>query len=182
MLKKLQADFAKDLIHKSNSGAYLNSEFFRSDALIQVYHHQYFLSLTTALAKTYSCVQRLVGEDFFKFLAREFIQKYHLKSPSIIDYGSEFADFLQTNPSCQKLKFLPEIAEFEWLYKLCYFSADGVFLMNSKYPVIKIWQLDETSAQLDLSSGGDYLKIAKKNAKVIVEKLTKREYENEKNN
>jgi hypothetical protein len=31
--------------------------------------------------------------------------------------------------------------------------------MVSVYPVIKIWQLNENSEQLDLASGGDYLKI-----------------------
>jgi hypothetical protein len=41
--------------------------------------------------------------------------------------------------------------------------------MASVYPVIKIWQLNENSEQLDLASGGDYLKIYRQGAQVLVQ-------------
>lgn len=50
--------------------------------------------------------------------------------------------------------------------------------MHSPYPIIKIWQLDEHSEALDLSSGGDYLSIYKQGAEVVVERMTQQDYQN----
>ncbi|SMN16145.1 hypothetical protein CRYPA_26 [uncultured Candidatus Thioglobus sp.] len=91
----------------------------------------------------------------------------------MIDYGHEFADFIENNQQCSSLPYLTDVAKFELFYERCYFSLNKVFFMHSNNPIITIWRLDENSKPLDFSQGGDYLKISKKGAKVIVEKLTK---------
>lgn len=178
MLKQLQQDFYQDTLNLSVANNYLNSVDFNSEDLIKIYHHQYFIVLTQALSRSYSCVKRLVGDDFFAMIARQFIKSHPSKSPNIIDYGDEFADFIANNPHCKTLPYLPDVAKFENLYEKCYYlSPKQVFFLYSKYPIIKIWQLNKNSDTLDFSNGGDYLKIYKQNHQMKVEKITQQQYE-----
>ncbi|MDC9714933.1 MAG: DNA-binding domain-containing protein [Gammaproteobacteria bacterium] len=182
MLKQLQEAFYQDILTPSEAKNYQDNGNFTGIDLIQIYHHQYFMSLTEGLAKTYSCVKRLVGENFFKSLATDFIKTQPSKTPNIIDYGEAFSIFIAQHPHCQDMPYLIDMAKFERLYERCYFSTDAIFFMCSDYPIIKIWQLNENSTQLDLFMGGDCLKIHKKSGKVVVEKITKQVYNNEQNN
>jgi hypothetical protein len=62
-LKQLQRDFYQDVLTvESVSKNYLNKGNFTAQDLIQIYRNQYFLSLRESLAKSYSCVKRLVGK------------------------------------------------------------------------------------------------------------------------
>ncbi|MDC9727516.1 MAG: DNA-binding domain-containing protein [Candidatus Thioglobus sp.] len=182
MLKKLQQDFYQDILDPNKAKNYLDNANFTGSDLIKIYHNQYFISMTQALASSYSCVKRLVGEEFFNMLAHQFIKKHPSKSASIIDYGHEFSVFIKTNEHCKNMAYLADIAKLENLYECCYFSLNAVFFMQSDYPVVEIWQLNDNSEQLDLSSGKVYLKFYKEGGSVIVEKITKQEFENGKNN
>lgn len=175
-LKQLQMDFYQDVLtSESTAKNYLKNGNFSAKDLIQIYHNQYFLSLSESLSKSYSCVKRLVGEGFFNKLARDFIVLYPSKTGSVIDYGDEFSSFIKSSPYCKTVPYLVDIAEFERLYKHCYFSGIVSF-MHSMYPIIKIWQLSEDSEQLDLTSGEDYLKIYRQGGEVLVEKITQQQY------
>ncbi len=182
MLKQLQEEFYQNILAPNETKNYQDKGGFTGADFMQIYHHQYFISLTEALAKTYSCVKRLVGEDFFRSLATDFIKKHPSKTPNIIDYGEAFSDFIKQYPYCQNMLYLIDIAKFERLYERCYFSTSAVFFMRSDYPIIKIWQLDENSTKLDLSIGGDCLKIYQHGGRVVVEKITKQAYDSEQNN
>ncbi|RUA05343.1 MAG: hypothetical protein DSY43_04835 [Gammaproteobacteria bacterium] len=175
MLKKLQQQFYQDVLIPNGAKNYLNEGNFNGSHLMQIYHNQYFLSLTEALGKTYSCVKRLVGEDFFNQIAKEFILVNPSKTGNIIDYGDNFADFIQSSPQCKTVPYLADVAKFERCYDRCYFLGI-VFFMHSVYPITKIWQLNENSEQLDLNSGEEYLKIYRQDGEVLVEKLTQQQY------
>ncbi|SMN01788.1 Conserved domain protein [uncultured Candidatus Thioglobus sp.] len=175
-LKTLQQNFYQDVLNTDKAQDYLGNDDFSGNDLIKIYHNQYFISLKQALGNSYSCVKRLVGEGFFNSLASDFIKTHPSKTGSIIDYGSEFSEFIANDARCKTLPYLADVAKFEQLYERCYFSLEGKFFMHSSFPLIKIWQLDENSEQLDLSTGGDYLKIYKQGAKVVVERITEQQY------
>jgi hypothetical protein len=100
VLKQLQRDFYQDVLaSESVSENYLNNGNFTPQDLIQIYRNQYFLSLSESLAKSYSCVKRLVGEDFFNKIAKDFIITHPSKTGNIIDYGD-----VQTNIAHLKIK------------------------------------------------------------------------------
>jgi len=170
MTSELQEELHKNVVNPQTFDNYKDSENFKGSELINIYHNQYFASLTNTLSKTYSCIKRLVGDDFFNMLAIDFIKKYSSKSGSIVDYGKEFANFLKQNKDCQTMPFLSDIANLEYAYERCYFTSD-TFFVNSNYPIVAIWQLTDDSDELDLSSGKDNLKIYKKNFEVVVEKI-----------
>ena len=182
MLKKLQTEFYQDVLNPDQAHNYLSSGNFSGSDLINIYHNNYFSNLTGALSSTYSCVKRLVGDDFFLMLATQFIRANASKTANLVDYGEGFCEFIEQHEQCQGLPYLADVAKFERFYERCYFSINDKFLMQSKYPIIKIWQLDENSEQLDFNAAGIYLKISKKGGKVVVERLTKQEYDHEQNN
>lgn len=177
MLRESQRQFYQDVLNNAKGAKnYLNQGNFSGSDLLQIYHNQYFISLSEALEKTYSCVKRLVGEDFFNRLAKEFIQVYPSKTGNIIDYGAEFEDFIRNNTLCKNLPYLADVAKFEHNYERCYFLLDTQFFIYSPYPIIKIWQLNEQSDILDFSNAESYIKIYKQGAEVLVEEISEQQY------
>lgn len=124
-LKTLQLDFYQDVLNPDKAQDYLGNDDFSGSDLIKIYHNQYFINLKQTLG--YSCVKRLVGEDFFNMLAKFFIETHPSKTGSIIDYGHDFPRFISNNERCKVVLYLADIAKFERLYERCYFSLDGAF-------------------------------------------------------
>lgn len=174
MLKMMQQNFAKDILdNKTLSGQYLNRHF-NDNELMNIYHNNYFFSLTDALKATYGCVFRLVGEDFFNFLIKKYITKNPPKSGDLQDYGDNFYKFIAKFPPCETLPYLSDVAKFERLYEICYHSFDDLFTMSSAYPILDIWRLDENSEMIDITKGGQNIQISKINNQVIVKLLIKK--------
>ncbi len=170
-LKKLQQQFIVDIISPSNNSAnYIISTNFSSSALLNIYRNNYYNNLISALRATYSCIDRLVGTEFFDFIAKKYIKKNPSISGNIIDYGNNFADFIKNSTYCNNLPYLADIAKLEYYYDRCYYLGTKATL-SSKYPIISIWQLDENSENININSGGNNIRIYRKNLKVIVEKI-----------
>jgi hypothetical protein len=172
MLKAIQTTFANDITHQQAKGDYFSSADFDSGELIQIYRNNYTLSLTDALKSSYSCVLRLVGEDFFKLLAKNYISEYPLNTACLQNYGDSFKQFLSNFEACKSYPYLVDIAEFERYYEQCYHSKNAQFIMCSIYPIIDIWQLSEDSEDLDFTYQGQCVSIVKKNLKVVVSKIS----------
>ncbi|WP_201340061.1 DNA-binding domain-containing protein [Isorropodon fossajaponicum symbiont] len=88
--------------------------------MIQIYRNHYTLSLIDALKASYSCVLRLVGEDFFKLLAKNYISVYPLSAGFLQNYGQFFAQFLKGFKPCKPYPYLIDIAYFERYHEQCY--------------------------------------------------------------
>lgn len=80
---------------------------------LNVYRNNIFVSLIDALADIFPVTQRLVGETFFRAMAREFITHNPPKTPLISDYGDDFPDFLRNFPPVQSLPYLADLAALE---------------------------------------------------------------------
>lgn len=209
-LREIQEKFLSDVIHTQTdavgnsqivSSSYLPRDGFKGEDLIQVYRNNYALSLTEALGATYGAVKRLVGEDFFSYIAKQFIQKYPLSSSYLNDFGDEFADFIAGHELCQTLPYLSCVARLERCYEKAYHAAEkpqydlrqisnlagaedfhidihpAVQLMQSKYPVMDIWLMDETSAVPQLEQNPQIVIIYRSEYKVQVELLEESEFQ-----
>lgn len=80
---------------------------------LNVYRNNIFMSLMDALADIFPVTQRLVGEDFFRAMAREFIRHHPPKTPVISEYGDELPDFLHHFEPVQSLPYLADVAALE---------------------------------------------------------------------
>jgi hypothetical protein len=93
-------------------------------ARFAVYRNNVWVSWVDALADTYPVVQALVGEDFFRAMARLFAQACPPRSPVLAFYGAEFADFVASFAPTASLPYLADVARLEMARVRAYHAAD----------------------------------------------------------
>ena len=140
-----------------------------------VYRNNVHRALHEALSAAYPVVHKLVGDDFFHALAREYFTKEQTRSSSLSLYGADFANHVERFPPAQSLAYLADIARLERGYLEAMHSADAkaldvadltsysdsltqlrfkahpaARLIISEHPIFSIWQsnsTDETAEQ-----------------------------------
>ena len=90
-----------------------------------VYRNNVTVSLIDALADTYPVTQAMVGEDFFRAMARLFVRAAPPSSPVLALYGHGFADFIESFAPAASLPYLGDLARLEMLYVQAYHAADA---------------------------------------------------------
>ncbi|WP_126444887.1 HvfC/BufC N-terminal domain-containing protein [Sulfuricystis multivorans] len=90
-----------------------------------VYRNNVLVGLIDALAETYPVVQALVGEEFFRAMAAEFVRASPPSSPVLAWYGAGFADFIAAFPPVAGLPYLADVARLEWLRVEAWHAADA---------------------------------------------------------
>ena len=148
-----------------------------------VYRNNVHVSLVEALMGTYPVVLRLVGEDFFRGMARVYVGNSLPRTPVLIHYGDDFADFIESFEPARELGYLADVARLEWAWNLSYHAGDATPLdgqalgdippdrmtdlvfdlhpsmqvVSSPWPVLAIWDTntnEEDVRPVDLSTGG----------------------------
>jgi hypothetical protein len=173
---------------------------------VEVYRNNYRGNLHDALAGAYPVIRQLVGDEFFRLLAKRFIEKHPSHSGNLHHYGSELAAFLTDFERARQLVYLPDMARLEWAYHHAYFASDepsfelarladvapagygdlrwrlhpGCALLNSAYPVSMIWQahLDgvSTDFRIDIHSGGEHLLVHRTTKEVEIIRIAPASY------
>lgn len=90
-----------------------------------VYRNNVVVSLSNALAEGFPVLVKLLGEDFFKALAREFLRAHPPASPLLMLYGESLPGFLATFPPVAGYPYLPDIARLELALRQSYHAADS---------------------------------------------------------
>ncbi len=89
-----------------------------------VYRNNVHASLIDVLAARFPVTQRLVGETFFRAMARAFIEIALPWSPVLIEYGGDLAGFIDDFPPAQSLPYLGDVARLEWAWHEAYHATD----------------------------------------------------------
>ncbi len=89
-----------------------------------IYRNNVTVSLVNALAEVFPTVQALVGEDYFRAMARVFVEDHPPRSPMLFEYGAEFPEFIETFEPARKLTYLPDVARMERLWLGAFHAAD----------------------------------------------------------
>lgn len=130
-------------MHKSFYNALLNTDSVLPKGLVSwnktncerrfaVYRNNVVVSLIDALAVNFPVVQHLVGEVFFRAMAREFVSQFPPKTPVMAFYGEDFADFIMAFPPAASIAYLADIAKLEYAIQLSRHSADSSPLATAK--------------------------------------------------
>jgi hypothetical protein len=90
-----------------------------------VYRNNVVASLTDALADTFPVTQALVGEEFFRAMARVFLQTQPVKTRVLTWLGASFADFIEAFPPASTVVYLADVARLEMLRVRAYHAADA---------------------------------------------------------
>ncbi|MCD7059035.1 HvfC/BufC N-terminal domain-containing protein [Pelagibacterium xiamenense] len=90
-----------------------------------VYRNNVHVSLVEALAKGFPVTRRLVGDEFFKAMARVYVGKTKPASPVMLFYGDSFPDFIAGFEPAAGLPYLPDVARLEYAWTQSYHAADA---------------------------------------------------------
>lgn len=198
-LQNLQAEFA-EIIFSHVEGA---NGIQPADNLC-IYQRTMQSNLVSALQNAYPLISQLVGDDFFRIMADEYITRYPSRSGNLHDYGEYFSDFLAEYPPVKNLIYLAEVAQFEWTCHTLYFAADPTPLTTEllekipqeqygqlhfflhpasyvgkfHYPLLRIIALckGESDEPINLNEGGLHLLIIRRDTGIALLPLTPEDY------
>ena len=78
-----------------------------------VYRNTVHKGCIDALQANYPAVTRLVGEEWMRAAASEFVRAQLPRSPMLLDYGAEFAAFLAEFEPAAELPYLSGVAQLD---------------------------------------------------------------------
>ncbi len=169
---------------------------------LDVYRNNYRGNLHDTLAGAYPVIAQLVGEEFFRYLTRQFIAQHPSRSGNLHHYGAEMEDFVASFEPARTLPYLPDVAALEWACHRAYFAEDvlpmniarlaqippeqypdlilythpSCGLVRSRYPVVAIWRAHQPGAeadfQIDLDSGASLALVVRSDDVVTVNELS----------
>jgi hypothetical protein len=128
--------------------------------------------LVRALAARYPVVRRLIGDDSFLEVARNFVAKQPPRLPIVQHFGETFPQYLRSLGEAASFEYVADIAELEATRARAYHSADAlpldaralsflsmarfndcglilhpsVALVASRFPIVTIWRANQTDA------------------------------------
>lgn len=170
---------------------------------LAVYKNNVYAQLIDALRESYPAVHRLVGREFFRFAATEYILAHRSRSPTLLGYGENFPGFLGSFEPASSVPYLADVARLEQLYLESYHAAEAVplpkaacvvllsdgtarpklrlhpsaRLMTSSFPVSRIWEVNVRPAAIDgrtrIPGGAEYLLIVRPHATVEVRRISR---------
>lgn len=95
-----------------------------------------------ALAGAYPVLKRLVGEEFFRALAREYGRAIPLVEGDLNRFGDQLADFLERFPPVADYPYMPDMARLEWALHRAHSAADTPALDLKELAVLDAEGLD----------------------------------------
>lgn len=151
-------------------------------ARLRIHRHHVEQSLASALAATFPTVQALVGREFFVAMARTFVAVNLPAQPVLAEYGAGFPAFVGGYAAARDLPYLADMARLDWALNVAFHSpeaprlaatdleglapdgllgltlelAPGVALVQSTFPIDRIWQASQPGVgvpQVDLGAG-----------------------------
>lgn len=151
-----------------------------------VYRNNLFAGLIDALAERFPVCFRLVGEDFFRAMAKSFVRASPPESPVLAEYGKHLPGFISTFDPARELPYLADVARLEYMIGHAYHAADATPLsleafrafpanalgdaivtlhpsaqiVSSRFPILSIWStnaFDTTVQEVSLDRGEDVL-------------------------
>lgn len=90
-----------------------------------VYRNNVYASLMDVLAGRFPVVARLVGEEFFRAMARSYIAREPPRSAVLIRYGASFPAFIASFAPAESVPYLVDIASLEWAWHAAYHAEDA---------------------------------------------------------
>jgi len=113
-------------------------------ARFAVYRNNVHVGLTNALAQRFPVTGRLVGEEFFRGMARVYVQDHKPASPLMFEYGDDFPDFIAVFAPAKGLAYLADVARIEAAWSRAYHAEDVAVLTIADLAALAPERLAET--------------------------------------
>ena len=207
-LPELQRAFAGAVLGDATAAVrnWIVSDHFPSERRLQVYRNNVITSLSESLAAVYPVVRRLVAPGFFAYAAHEYLHRYPSRSGNLHEFGDHFPQFLQRFEPASALPYLADVARLEWAWHRVFHAAEhpplsleklaavptedydslrfklhpARQLLTSRYPVLRIWEVNQDDYQGDLAvslaQGAQRLLVLRRDFEVVIQPLTSGEH------
>jgi hypothetical protein len=171
--------------------------------LPDTYRINVFGNWEKALAGAYPIVRKIVGNDFFGGLAREYAAAFPSQAGDLNEYGERLADFFAEFRHAQDLPYLPDVARMEWRAHRAYYAPDptpidtvafshrdpgairlrlspSCGLLASRWPLARIWEVHQDDYDrefsVDLGAGHERILICRPRWRAEVRSLSHGDY------
>jgi hypothetical protein len=192
-LRDLQLRFVAALYEGNDAivSAQLGEGTSGAPARLGVYRNNLREGFIKTLALEFPVVEKLVGPDFFRKTALDFQLQHPSQSGDLTPIGAPFADYLRARFADGEYGWLPDMAALEWALQcvaiapdsepvpvakleeipphryedLVFDPAPATRLVESRYPVVRIWQNNQPGAtpeNIDLDSGADHVLVRRR--------------------
>ena len=197
-LPELQARFVAALFGGSSDSLspWILDDGIDGEARIAIYRNNVRQGFAKTLALEFPVIERLVGSDYWRQLAREFQSEHPSRSGNLHHIGGPFAAFLRQRFGATQYAYLADVAALEWAYQEALVAADAppldvgalqsiapehypqlVFtlhpacrLVRTGYPVIRIWRDNQPDVQvpetIDLRTAADLILVRRAAASI----------------
>jgi hypothetical protein len=148
----------------------------RAESGLAVYRNNVIAGLIKVVSTRFPVVRRLAGDESFDAAVRQFIAAEPPTSPVLLGYGDAFPQFLRLLGRDSCIDYVADIAELEVGRGLAYHAADvdplpsdvfaslpaerladlrlslhpSVVLMQSRFPIVSVWQANQAADELAL--------------------------------
>lgn len=165
-----------------------------------VYRNNVIVGLVEALRANFPATCRIVGEEFFWAMAREYVVAELPTSPVLFHYGDRFPDFIAQFEPAGTLPYLADVARIEracseayhapeqqaldadalagipsyQISDLCLMLHPSLRVIRSQFPSVRIWRMnfgDGLPSPVDLESGGEDALVVRPNGNVDLHSL-----------
>jgi hypothetical protein len=211
-LRSLQSQIMDALLSgESEPAAALVAMGGRPDAIsparrLGVYGNNVRANFLESLISSFPAVRRLVGEDYFRQLSRDYHRENPSRSGDLLHVGGAFAAYLARLHGADQYRYLADVARLEWLCEESLLAAEhpaldlerlrgvapsaygalrfelhpALRLFESEFPALRIWEANVASdaepAPIDLRAGADCLAIARVRLELKVHRLSGGEF------
>ena len=110
---KQQFQFAAHLRDPDNNPAPANIE----DRRMEIYRELFYNNVEGFLTNSFPVLRKLINDDDWHALARDFYAKHHCHSPLFLEIPHEFISYLENERQAlpSDLPFMHELAHYEWV-------------------------------------------------------------------
>lgn len=160
-------------------------------ARLDVYRNNLCEGFIKALALGCPIIQQLVGEEYFRHLALDFLRAHPSRAGNLHHIGAPFTDFLGQRFARTGYAYFADIAALEWAHQNALVAVEreamspdalrdldppdyeslrfdlhpACALVKSDYPIIRIWRAHQPHASpsetIDLGDGGDSVLVVR---------------------
>ena len=144
---------------------------------LNIYSNNVAISLRNALRAVYPVIHKLVGDEFFGAMSRDFIANYPSRSGNLHDFGEQLSSFIGSFAPAGELVYLADVAKLEWAYHSVFHAQNSqifnieklqqvhpsdygnlIFslspasrLVRSPFPILRIWEANQEYNQSELN-------------------------------
>lgn len=207
-LRELQLSFAAAVLDGCSAAIApsISDDGLDPAARIEIYRNNLQEGFLKALSLGFPVIQRLVGDSYFRQLARLFLADYPSRTGNLHHTGAPFPGFLRSQFGASPYSYLPDVAELEWAYQECLIAPDSARLdlttlqraapeslaglrfvlhpacrlVSSDFPIVRIWRANQDDRDgtevIDLGQGGDFVLVRRSEAGIELRRLPAEEF------